>query len=94
MITQDFKDGCTAVFHDDGSVSFELVDGILSNDAFMEFMPLAMHVYHSRQPQFGCAPQAPYSAMGGKRIGGKIAKKRGRPATKTATAKRGRSRKA
>ena len=92
MITQDFKSGGVAVFHDDGAVVFEMGGGSLSRDDFMEFMPLALHVYHLMLP----GPDYPsfLGSVGGSAIQPTINKKRGRPATKSAVAKRGRPRKA
>ena len=92
MITYSFKDGSEAIFHNDGSVVMPIT---MSAAEFYDFMPVAILVYHRNMPQLGCcSPSAPYGDMGGKLAGGKIAKKRGRPTTKSATAKRGRPRKA
>lgn len=92
MITQKFKSGGGVVFADNGSIC---LPDVMTAEEFAEFMPLAMHVYHQRDmAQQLSGANAPCHGPGGKLVNGKIPRKRGRPATKTTTAKRGRPRKA
>lgn len=89
MITQYFHSGGYAEFKDDGGL---LIGGkgeaMLSAKDFAQLMPLAIHVYHMSNREFGCGPMP----MGGNAIK-PAGKKCGRP-KKVTNAKPGRPRKA
>lgn len=86
MIRQEFESEKEVIFEYDGSVSLPTT---MSAAEFAEFMPLAMLVYHKNMPPPGYG-----LPMGPAAVNKPAAKKRGRPAIKSAVAKRGRPRKA